>query len=123
MFSNYTDASVDFVIPTEKDEGILRASFSPNPALNSEKMGVAVYYSVNPPIDATIIVYDETGKEVSNLETKFTTNGYAIVDFNTNDGIPLTSGTYYYHIKFKYNQTRTSFHWCEKYGPLGIILR
>ena len=123
VFNNYTDESVDFIIPAEKDEGILRASFVPNPAYSSEKIGVAVYYSVNPPIDANIIVYDDLGKEVSNFDTKFTTDGYSIVDFDTKDNIPLSNGTYYYYIKFKYNQTKTSHYWCEKYGTLGVIIR
>ena len=123
VFNNYTDASVDFVIPSVKDEGILKASFAPNPATSSDKIGIAVYYSVNPPIDATIIVYDETGREVSNFDAKLTADGYSIVDFEHKNNVPLSNGTYYYHIYFKYNQTKTFHHWCEKYGTLGIIAK
>ncbi|MCL2040038.1 MAG: type IX secretion system sortase PorU [Bacteroidetes bacterium] len=123
VFNNYTDASVDFIIPTERDEGILRASFAPNPAYSADKIGIAVYYSVNPPIDANIIVYDNSGRVVSNFDAKFTADGYSIVNFEPENNVPLCNGTYYYYIKFKYNQTKTSHHWCEKYGTLGVIFK
>jgi hypothetical protein len=121
VFGNYTDESVEFVVPTIKDEGILKASFSPNPASCSDNIGIVIHYNVKPPIDATIIVFNETGKEVSNFDTQITNNGYNVVNFNTKDGYQLSNGTYYYHIKFKYDQTRTSYRWCEKFGCLGVI--
>ena len=125
VFSNYTDASVEFVIPTEKEEGILRASFTPNPIYSLDKTGgrIAIYYTVNPPIDASVIIYNELGKEVSKFETTITNSGYTIMDFIANDNCQLSPGTYYYHIKFKYNKTRESFHWCEKFGTLGVVVK
>jgi len=80
VFNQYSEATVGFIIPTERQEGILGASFTPNPAGYNEQIGLAIYYSVTPSIEAEIRVFDMNGKEMVNTTAILNADGYTIID-------------------------------------------
>lgn len=103
---------------------MLSAAFTPNPAVYNEQPGIAIYYTVTPPINAEIRIFDAAGREVINTTTTLTTNGYALIDWQTlSSESVLNPGNYYYHIRFTYDQTRTTHRSCEKFGGLGVITK
>ena len=130
IFNNYTIATTYFVIPKDKEETILGATFVPNPANSGEELGIGIEYNVPPPIAATVTIFDINGGEVATFDEQIYSTGYAIIPWNgrNKSGELLSPGTYYYRINFNFEFTRNrdgtfNSRSSEKFGTLGIVTK
>ncbi len=124
VFNNHSIAESYFTIPGDNDEQIISVDLYPNPANQGEEQNIIIKFNINPPVVCELAIFDAAGNEVQMLPEA----GNIQILTNTMYSIPLnlvanrqlmSSGSYYYRIRYSFNGNKTTN---EKFGILGTIL-
>lgn len=106
VFNNFTIKQVEFTIPDEKDNPIIRNVIAtPNP-FNISGVSIQLSHNLVPPGIAKLYIYNSLGQLVNTIETTFSQYNNLSISWNCFDymGNLVPSGTYYFQIHLSNNQ-------------------
>lgn len=111
VFNNFTVKQVEFVIPDDNQNGIIRnAIVKPNP-FNSNGVTIRLNHNLVPPVQAKLVIYNALGQEVQILEKTFSQYSNLEMVWNCLDkaGKQIPIGSYYFQVQLRNSQGGSAF--------------